>query len=182
MFDYKKFLKYNIKSDHINKNKLLNDNSNIYFNCVKNGGTQKIFTELDKEKLKDFLHNSKSDWNYIMPMDFYTKYYKLNQDYFLIDLRKKEDFDEFHIKNAVNIYWLDLLNEENLKIIPKDKKIFLICYLGHTSSQALVLLKLLGYDVTSIKFGYGISPVVGVPVAGWLNYNFPTIKKCDLVK
>ena len=42
-----------------------------------------------------------------------------------------------------------------------------------------MLLKLLGYDVTSIKFGYGKSPAFGVPVAGWLNYNFPVVKKCN---
>ena len=37
----------------------------------------------------------------------------------------------------------------------------------------MVLLKLLGYDVVSIKFGYGISPSFGIPVAGWLSYGFP---------
>jgi len=51
----------------------------------------------------------------------------------------------------------------------------LICYVGHTSSQALVLLKMLGYKVVAVKFGYGKSPVFGVPVAGWLNYNFPVV-------
>jgi hypothetical protein len=32
---------------------------------------------------------------------------------------------------------------------------------------------LLGYQATSIKFGYGLSPVKGVPVAGWLDYGLP---------
>jgi rhodanese-related sulfurtransferase len=130
-------------------------------------------------KLRTFVKNTESDWNYITPVDFYNEYYIKKKDFFLIDLRKKQDFDEFHIKGATNIFWLDLLNDESLNILPKNKKIFLICYLGHTSSQALVLLKLLGYDVTSIKFGYGKSPVFGVPVAGWLNYNFPVTKKCN---
>jgi len=58
----------------------------------------------------------------------------------------------------------------------KNKKIFLICYVGHTSSQAMVLLKILGYDVTSIKYGYGVSPIVGVPISGWINYNYPVEK------
>jgi hypothetical protein len=39
----------------------------------------------------------------------------------------------------------------------------------------MTLLKLLGYQVVSIKYGYGISPVKGVPVAGWLDYGFPTV-------
>jgi rhodanese-related sulfurtransferase len=78
---------------------------------------------------------------------------------------------------------LDLLNDNNLSKLqnmPKDKPIFLICYLGHTSSQALVWLKLLGFkNVVSIKFGYGKSPVFGVPVAGWLSFNLPVEPKCD---
>jgi rhodanese-related sulfurtransferase len=130
------------------------------------------------EKLRNFVKKTETDWNYITPIEFYNNYYN-KKDYFLIDLRKKEDFDEFHIKNATNIFWLDLLKDENLELLPKNKKIFLICYVGHTSSQALVLLKLLGYDVTSIKFGYGKSPVFGVPVAGWLDYNFPVVKTCN---
>ena len=128
--------------------------------------------------LRDFLKKTKNDWNYITPYDFYHQYFvkpdKMKKIY-LIDLRKKDEFEQFHIKGSHNIFWLDLLNEKNMKKIPKDKKIFLICYVGHTSSQAMVLLKLLGYDVTSIKFGYGISPVFEVPVAGWKDYRYPTI-------
>ena len=67
---------------------------------------------------------------------------------------------------------------EQLKKLPKNKTIFLICYVGHTSSQVMTLLKLLGYDVVSIKFGYGLSPVKGIPVAGWLDYGLPVEKTC----
>jgi hypothetical protein len=42
----------------------------------------------------------------------------------------------------------------------------------------MTLLKLLGYDVVSIKFGYGLSPVKGIPVAGWLDYGLPIEKTC----
>lgn len=129
------------------------------------------------KKMKQYLQTTQKDWNYITPLDFYNNYYnKKNKDYFLLDLRKKKDFKQFHIKGSVNIFWLDLL--DNLNKIPKNKQIFLICYVGHTSSQILTILKLLGYNnVTSIKFGYGKSPVFGTPVAGWLNYNFPIVGK-----
>ena len=73
-----------------------------------------------------------------------------------------------HVKGSKNIFWLNILDDKNLKKLSKDKPIFLICYVGHTSSQVLTLLKLLGYNVKSIKYGYGLSPVQGVPVAGWL--------------
>jgi hypothetical protein len=38
------------------------------------------------------------------------------------------------------------------------------------------LLKLLGYNVISIKYGYGISPIKYVPVAGWLDYGLPIVR------
>ncbi len=125
------------------------------------------------ENFTNFLENTKDDWNYITPSDFYKNYY--NKKPFVLDLREKKDFNQFHIKGSTNIFWLDLMKKENLNKLPKNKKIFLMCYVGHTSSQALVLLKMLGYNVTAIKFGFGKSPVFGVPVAGWLNYNFPVV-------
>ncbi len=131
---------------------------------------------MDIEILRDYLANTENDWNYITPVEFYNKYFNTNKDYFRVDLRKPEDYKKFHIKGAKNIFWLDILDEKNLKKFPKNKPIFLICYVGHTSSQAVTLLKLLGYNAVAIKFGYGLSPVKGVPVAGWLDFGFPTVK------
>ena len=124
-------------------------------------------------KLRDYLKETKNDWNYITPIDFYNHYYMKKKDYLLIDLRDEKSFKKMHIKGAKNIFWLNILDEKNLKKMSKNKTIFLICYVGHTSSQILTLLKLLGYNVTAIKFGYGTSPVKGVPVAGWLDFGLP---------
>jgi rhodanese-related sulfurtransferase len=132
---------------------------------------------IDADELRDYLHRTKDDWNYITPMDFYNKYYLTKKDYFLIDLRGEAEYNKMHVKGARNIFWMNILDEKNLAKLPKDKPIFLICYVGHTSSQVLTLLKLLGYNVTSIKYGYGLSPVQGVPVAGWLDYGLPTVRR-----
>jgi rhodanese-related sulfurtransferase len=130
--------------------------------------------------LRKYLRSTKDDWNYITPIDFYNKYYlKKKKDainYYLIDLRSKEEYKKGHIKGSKNIYWLNILDENNLKKLPKNKPIFLICYVGHTSSQVLTLLKLLGYNVISIKYGYGISPIKYVPIAGWLDYGLPIVR------
>ena len=134
------------------------------------------------DNLRQYLKKTKDDWNYITPLDFYNNYYKHSQetkskkkkDYLLIDLRDKKSYKKMHVKGSKNIFWLNILDDKNLKKLPIDKPIFLICYVGHTSSQVLTLLKMLGYNVISIKFGYGLSPVKGVPVAGWLDYGFPT--------
>jgi rhodanese-related sulfurtransferase len=130
------------------------------------------------ETLRNYLHQIKDDWNYITPPDFYNNYYLKKKEYFLIDLRSEKEFKKMHVKGAKNIFWKTILDEKNLKTLPKDKPIFLICYVGHTSSQVLTILKMLGYDVTSIKFGYGLSPVPGVPVAGWLDYGLPVQRIC----
>ena len=135
--------------------------------------------------LRKYLRSTKDDWNYITPIDFYNKYYLKKKkdanaidsiDYYLIDLRSKEEYKKGHIKGSKNIYWLNILDENNLKKLPKNKPIFLICYVGHTSSQVLPLLKLLGYNVISIKYGYGISPIKYVPVAGWIDYGLPIVR------
>ncbi len=126
--------------------------------------------------LRNYLKKTKDDWNYITPVDFYNNYYLKNADYFLIDLRTPEEYKLMHIKGAINIFWLNILDDNNLIKLPRNKTIFLICYVGHTSSQVMTLLKLLGYNVVSIKFGYGLSPVMGVPVAGWLDYRLPVIR------
>ena len=128
------------------------------------------------EMLRNYLKSTKNDWNYITPLDFYNDYLLKNKDYFLIDLREEKEYKKGHIKGAKNIFWLNILDEKNVKKLPKDKQIFLICYVGHTSSQVMTLLKLLGYNVVSIKYGYGLSPVKGVPVAGWLDYGLPVEK------
>ena len=128
------------------------------------------------EILRNYLKSTKNDWNYINPLDFYNDYLLKNKDYFLIDLREEKEYKKGHIKGAKNIFWLNILDEKNVKKLPKDKQIFLICYVGHTSSQVMTLLKLLGYNVVSIKYGYGLSPVKGVPVAGWLDYGLPVEK------
>lgn len=128
------------------------------------------------EMLRHYLKSTKNDWNYITPLDFYNDYFLKKKDYYLIDLREEKEYKKGHIKGAKNIFWLNILDEKNVKKLPKDKTIFLICYVGHTSSQVLTLLKLLGYNVVSIKYGYGISPVKGVPVAGWVDYGLPVQK------
>jgi len=135
------------------------------------------FIDMDPEMLQrlleGFIIDTKDNWNYILPTDLY-KLIKADHDLFLLDLRKSEDFNKGHIKGATNIFWLDIM--KNLKNLPTDKKIILICYVGHTASQVLVILKLMGYDVIALKFGMGISPSKGIPVAGWLNYKYEVEK------
>jgi len=123
---------------------------------------------------RKYLKDMDKDWGYILPEEFHKLLKKAKKDeYYIIDIRDADTYKKGHIPGAVNIYWEDILDPENLEKLPKDKKIFVYCYLGHTSSQILVLLKMLGYsDVTSLKFGMGKPPKEGVKVAGWLDYGY----------
>ncbi len=121
--------------------------------------------------LTTFVESIGDDWNYVIPTELKVDLLE-GKDYFLLDTRKPEDYARGHIEGAVNIFWLDMLKDENLAKLPHDRRIIVCCYVGHTASQVLVMLRLLGYDVRVLKFGMGQSPAVGVPVAGWTNYGF----------
>lgn len=135
----------------------------------------KTFEEALYKRLQKILTTTKKDWRYILATKL-KKDLERGKDYFLLDTRKPSDFKTGHIKGSVNIFWLDLLKEENLKRLPKNKRIIICCYVGHTASQVLIMLNLLGYKATVLKFGMGKSPVVGVPVAGWLNYGYDVVE------
>lgn len=132
------------------------------------------------KQIKQFIDNTDDNWNYITP----TELNKLlpNDKFFLLDIRKKEDYSKAHIKGTTNIFWKDLFKQTNLKKLPcpkhqPDHHIILICYVGHTASQTLVLLRLLGFNVTVLKFGMGKSPIKTVPVKGWLDFGYETTMK-----
>lgn len=46
-----------------------------------------------------------------------------------------------------------LFSQENLSKLPMDKQIIVICYTGHTASQATALLSINGYDAVPLKWG-----------------------------
>jgi len=138
------------------------------------------FFEMDPQMLlrllQDYLKSTEDDWNYVLPTDLYGLIEKNMNPYFLIDVRKPEDYQRGHIPGAINIFWLDMLREDNIRKLPADKEILVYCYVGHTSSQVMVLLSLLGFRVKSLKFGMGISPSEDVEIKGWKDYKFPVKK------
>jgi rhodanese-related sulfurtransferase len=132
------------------------------------------------ERIQYFIQKIDAHWNYIIPPDLYKMLKSQHHPkLFLLDIRKKEDYlNSGHIPGSINIFWQDIFHRENLKKLPcplhqPDYTIVLICYVGHTSSQTLVLLKLLGFNVVALKFGMGVSPSKEVPIKGWLDYKYP---------
>ena len=71
--------------------------------------------------LRDFLVSTQDDWNYITPLDFFKRCY-MKKSYYLIDLRDADSYKKMHIKGSKNIYWLNILDDKNLKLLPKINK------------------------------------------------------------
>ncbi|MCL4424713.1 MAG: rhodanese-like domain-containing protein [Firmicutes bacterium] len=86
--------------------------------------------------------------------DVYDKIVMGNDpSYFLLSVRATEHDAKGHVKGAVTIPFKELFKEENLKKIPKDKKIVVICYTGHLASYTTMALNLLGYETYAMKYG-----------------------------
>lgn len=91
------------------------------------------FTDIDNDKLKEL-----------------TK----DKNTLLIDIRTKEEFEEKHIKNAINIPLHDLMyNIDEIEDF-KEKNIIVYCRSGHRSITACNLLELEGFNnIYNLKYG-----------------------------
>lgn len=92
----------------------------------------------------------------ITPTDLYQKVV-LNQDsnYFVVDIRDAASFAKGNIEGAVNIPYALTANPNLLASLPKDKKIVVVCFSGHTAGQTAAFWKLLGYDAVPMLNGMG---------------------------
>ena len=64
-------------------------------------------------------------------------------NYILLDVRTKEEYDESHLKGAINIPYDEIDENTNLD---KTKKIMVYCKSGTRSNKAFNTLISLGYD------------------------------------
>ncbi len=74
-------------------------------------------------------------------------------DPYLLSIRSSSQYDIGHIPGAVNIGFTSLFDEDKLSMLPTDRQIIVICYTGHTASQATALLNINGYDAIALKWG-----------------------------
>jgi rhodanese-related sulfurtransferase len=74
-------------------------------------------------------------------------------DYLLIDVRKVSEFNDFHIKTAVNIPLEELFKPEYLTSLDPEKFIILYSNGGTHAAQAWVLLKQKGFNNAAVLLG-----------------------------
>ncbi|WP_077609738.1 rhodanese-like domain-containing protein [Clostridium sp. Marseille-P2415] len=75
----------------------------------------------------------------------------------IIDLRDREDYEASHIKNTINLPFVDAseIDAYLSKHNSKNKTIYLLCYSGNRSSQVFNYLSENGYkSLVYVNFGY----------------------------
>ncbi len=77
-------------------------------------------------------------------------------DYFLLDVREKEEFNSNHIRGAINIPFREVGN--HLARLPKPetgKKVVIICQTQHRANHVLAVLRELGFsNAYTLRNGY----------------------------
>lgn len=78
--------------------------------------------------------------------------------YYMVDVRKAEDFAKGHIKGAVNIpYGPEIAkNLDSIKDKSTGKTVIVYCYTGQTAGQTDSLLNISGIPTKSLNFGFGM--------------------------
>ena len=72
---------------------------------------------------------------------------------FLLDVREEYEYQEGHVKGAVNLPLRKILEKKDS--LPKDKDIYVYCRSGHRSADAVNFLKSLGFEkVHNIEGGF----------------------------
>ena len=75
-------------------------------------------------------------------------------DFVVVDVRPALSlYNAGHIPGSIFIPTQDVLKPENLKKLPKDKKIILVCVSGQTQNLPIVPLRALGYNALTMSFG-----------------------------
>jgi rhodanese-related sulfurtransferase len=76
------------------------------------------------------------------------------QKYFIINLERKDKYEDGHIPGAVRYKPEGTLGfTDEMASIPTDKTIVVYCGTGHNSGFATAYLRLFGYDARTLKYG-----------------------------
>ncbi|MFZ5945503.1 MAG: rhodanese-like domain-containing protein [Bacillota bacterium] len=132
--------------------------------------------EIIRKTAHDYLKKEKPIT--ISARELYEEFFvKGNQSYYIIDIRGNSHFAQAHIPGSVNIPYADSWRELSIELLPKDKKIVIVCYSGHTSSQTAAFWGMLGYDAVSLENGMAgwssLEEVIGSTALACEPLNYP---------
>ncbi len=123
----------------------------ILFSCSSSTDNDEKEAKSNFEVIQPVIDEALTNWS--TPVTPAQTIHDALADYFVVSVRKSEHYGKGHVPGAINIPWTEIAKEDNLAKIPKDKKVVTYCYTGHTGQIAATVLKVLGYDVTNMKWG-----------------------------
>ncbi len=106
------------------------------------------------------------------------------KDFLVVDVRPNPmEYKGGHIPGSIYIRYNEVLKPENLRKLPKDKKIILVCVTGQTQNLPVLALRALGYDARTMSFGYTSwikgyygGRIMGGAMGGAAKANYPLAK------
>lgn len=99
----------------------------------------------------------------MIPAEDYVAKVQDGEELYTLDIRKAEDYATGHVVDSINAPWGTTTLVDNLDSIPMDETVYVYCYTGQTAGQTVALMKIAGFDVMSVRYGFnlGISKVEG---------------------
>lgn len=92
-------------------------------------------------------------------------YAKFQQGAFFLDVRSREEWDQFHITGS-SLIPLDQL-QDRLNELPADQEIVVVCLSGHRSQSGVTILQQAGFkQVSCLSGGLQAWNTAGYPVEG----------------
>jgi len=76
-----------------------------------------------------------------------------NNDPFVVDTRRSEDYAKGHVKGAINIPSTELYQAGNLASLPLGRRIVIVDYNGQTGVGMSYVLSILGYNARGLQYG-----------------------------
>merc|ERR1711916_93492 len=70
---------------------------------------------------------------------------------YILDIREAKDFHGGHIPGSEHVEWLDVRRLIQDHLLPKDRHIVVVCYIGVSSAEIAVILRMSGYDAFSLQ-------------------------------
>ena len=127
----------------------------VFFGCSNSTDDEKEVNEF--EVLVNYLEKGDVDYQgwvnnldgWILHEGSWGDSTQAYDDYYVLDFRSEEAFNNKHIPNAHRVT-LATMFEEAAKA---NKKILCVCYTGQTAAYAHMLLRLKGYEAYTLKFG-----------------------------
>lgn len=122
------------------------------------------------ESVEKYFINLKKGCNNLIDCHQLKQKMVKGEELFLLDIRRKADYDKGHIEGAFHAEWAEVWDFIQEGVFKKDEKVIVICYTGQTAGQVVSLLKVLGYDACSLMGGM---------VNGWTKDDMPIQASCN---